>query len=156
MVLSHITGAAKIDSLPPFKLLIKGKDKELIWCLHGNCFYTVSKHFTAARLKWRLGYIADAQLPRRQLSSYRRCSLTSLKRIRLLFYLFSLIPHFNISQVLFRTSGEIQFKWKSKDIIHSTQEFQTAFYLLFNLDDNRNHVTNKEISVNLILLPGLI
>lgn len=48
-------------------------------------------------------------------------------------YLFSLIPHFNITKILFRTGGEIKFEGESKHIIDSTQELQTPLDFSFNL-----------------------
>lgn len=71
-------------------------------------------------------------------------------------YLLSSIPHFNISQILFRTSREVQFKGKSKDIINSTQELETALYLLFYLHKNGNKVSTIGNSAILILIPNLI
>lgn len=48
-------------------------------------------------------------------------------------YLFSMIPHFNVTKELFRTGGEIKFEREAKHVIYSTKELQAALYFPFNL-----------------------
>lgn len=48
-------------------------------------------------------------------------------------YLFSLIPHFNISKELFGTGREVKFEGKTEDVIDGAQEFKATVNLPFNL-----------------------
>lgn len=51
--------------------------------------------------------------------------------------LFGLIPHFNITQKLLWTCGEMQLEGEAEDIVDAAQEIQTAFHLRPDLKHNK-------------------
>lgn len=44
-------------------------------------------------------------------------------------YLFCLVPHFNVTQILVWASGEVKLEGESKHIVNTAEEVQTAFHL---------------------------
>lgn len=48
-------------------------------------------------------------------------------------YLFRLVPHSDVAQILLWTSGEVKLEGESKHIIDTAEEVKTAFHLRLNL-----------------------
>ena len=57
-------------------------------------------------------------------------------------YLLCLVPHSDITQILFWTSGKVKLEGKAEHIVNTAEEVQTAFHLRLDLE----HKQKKEYS----------